>query len=202
MRAEILTETCPHGLTLASVTEWKHTDTTSVHYPATLSLDVTMLLFDSATPRQLSVGIAIVRVVTGVIMLAHGAQKLFQFGIAGITQGFAGMGVPMPSIVAPLVAVLEFGGGIALILGVLTRLVSLGLAIEMIGALFIVHFANGFFLPNGYEFVLILLAATTALVIAGAGAFSIDQAIASRRHRGPAGTTGTTVPPEGVRRVS
>lgn len=161
-----------------------------------------MLLIDSTTPRQLSVGIAIVRVVTGVIMLAHGAQKLFQFGIAGVTQGFAGMGVPLPNIVAPLVAVLEFAGGIALILGVLTRLVSLGLAIDMLGALFIVHLANGFFLPNGYEFVLILLATTVALVIAGAGAFSIDQAIANRRrHRVPAETTGSTVPPERVRQV-
>ena len=162
-----------------------------------------MLLIDSTTPRQLSVGIAIVRVVTGVIMLAHGAQKLFQFGIAGVTQGFAGMGVPMPTIVAPLVAVLEFAGGIALILGVLTRLVSFALAIDMIGALFIVHFASGFFLPNGYEFVLILLAATTALVVAGAGAFSIDQAVASRRrHRVLVETAETTEPPERVRRVS
>ena len=162
-----------------------------------------MLLFDSTSPRQLSVGIAIVRVVTGVIMLAHGAQKLFQLGIAGVTQGFTQMGVPLPTIVAPLVAVLEFAGGIALILGVLTRLVSLGLAIDMLGALFIVHLANGFFLPNGYEFVLILLATNLALVIAGAGAFSIDQAIANRRRTHvPGETTGPTVPPEHVRRVS
>ena len=162
-----------------------------------------MLLIDSTTPRQLSVGIAIVRVVTGVIMLAHGAQKLFQFGIAGVTQGFTEMGVPMPTIVAPLVAVLEFAGGIALILGVLTRFVSFALAIDMIAALFIAHFAAGFFLPNGYEFVLILLATTTALVVAGAGAFSVDQAIANRRryHARPE-TVGTTPDPERVRRVS
>lgn len=162
-----------------------------------------MLLIDSTTPRQLSVGIAIVRVVTGVIMLAHGAQKLFEFGIAGVTQGFAGMGVPMPTIVAPLVAVLEFAGGIALILGVLTRFVSFALAIDMIAALFIVHLANGFFLPNGYEFVLILIATTTALVIAGAGAFSVDQAIANRRrYHAPPETAGTTADPDRVRRVS
>jgi putative oxidoreductase len=162
-----------------------------------------MRLLDSTTPRQLSVGIAIVRVVTGVIMLAHGAQKLFQMGIAGVTQGFAGMGVPLPTIVAPLVTVLEFAGGIALILGVLTRLVSLGLAIDMLGAIFIVHLPNGFFLPNGYEFALLNFATTAALVIAGAGAFSIDQAIANRRRANlPAETAGTTVPPDRVRRVS
>jgi putative oxidoreductase len=162
-----------------------------------------MLLIDSTTPRQLSVGIAIVRVVTGVIMLAHGAQKLFEFGIAGVTQGFAGMGVPMPTVVAPLVAVLEFAGGIALILGVLTRIFSFALAIDMIAALFIAHFAAGFFLPNGYEFVLILLAATTALVVAGAGAFSVDQAIANRRrHHVAVETAGTTDTRERVRKVS
>ena len=162
-----------------------------------------MLLIDSTTPRQLNVGIAIVRVVTGVIMLAHGAQKLFQFGIAGVTQGFTGMGVPMPTIVAPLVAVLEFAGGIALILGVLTRLVSFALAIDMLAALFIVHFAAGFFLPNGYEFVLILFATTAALVIAGAGAFSIDQAIATRRRRHvDVDVEGTPATQERVRRVS
>lgn len=162
-----------------------------------------MLLIDSTTPRQLSIGIAIVRVITGVIMLAHGAQKLFQFGIAGVTQGFAGMGVPLPGIVAPLVTILEFAGGIALILGLLTRLVAFGLAIDMLGALFIVHLANGFFLPNGYEFVLVLFAATAALAIAGAGAFSVDQAIANRRRHV---VVDETLPPaaasERVRRIS
>lgn len=162
-----------------------------------------MLLIDSTTPRQLSIGIAIVRVITGVIMLAHGAQKLFQLGIAGVTQGFAGMGVPLPGIVAPLVTILEFAGGIALILGLLTRLVAFGLAIDMLGALFIVHLANGFFLPNGYEFVLVLFAATAALVIAGAGAFSVDQAIANRRRHV---VVDETLPPaaasERARRVS
>ncbi|MGQ0715607.1 MAG: DoxX family protein [Gemmatimonadaceae bacterium] len=162
-----------------------------------------MQLLDSTTPRQLSVGIAIVRVFTGVIMLAHGAQKLFQVGIAGVTQGFAGMGIPMPGIVGPLVAVLEFAGGIALILGLLTRLVSLGLAIEMLGAIFIAHLASGFFLPNGIEYVLLLFATTTALVIAGAGAFSIDNAIAGRRRHvvvdDPAPSTAES---ERVRRVS
>jgi putative oxidoreductase len=161
-----------------------------------------MLLFDTS-PRQLSVGIAIVRVITGVVMLAHGAQKLFQFGIAGVTQSFTQMGIPLPTIVAPLVAVVEFAGGIALILGLLTRLASLGLAIDMLGAIFIVHLSQGFFLPNGYEFALTMFATTTALVIAGAGAFSIDQAIANRRRtRAPGETAGGTVPPERARRVS
>lgn len=140
-----------------------------------------MSLLGPASPRQLSVGIAIVRVVTGLIMAAHGYQKIFVFGIAGATGAFTQMGVPAPSITAPLVAVVELAGGIALILGLLTRLAALGLAIDMLGAMLLVHLKNGFFLPNGVEFALSLFAACLALVVAGAGAFSIDEALARRR---------------------
>jgi putative oxidoreductase len=140
-----------------------------------------MWLLGPASPRQLSVGIAIVRVVTGLIMAAHGYQKIFVFGIAGATGAFTQMGVPAPSITAPLVAVVELAGGIALILGLLTRLAALGLAIDMLGAMLLVHLKNGFFLPNGVEFALSLFAVCLALVVAGAGAFSIDEALARRR---------------------
>ena len=140
-----------------------------------------MSLLGPASPRQLAIGIAIVRVVAGVILLAHGWQKVFVFGFGGVTGAFTQMGVPMPSITGPLIAVLELAGGAALILGLFTRLAALGLAADMLGAIFLVHLENGFFLPNGIEFVLMLFAACTALVIAGAGALSIDEAIATRR---------------------
>ena len=140
-----------------------------------------MSLLGPASPRQLSLGITLVRIITGCIFVAHGYQKLFVFGIAGVTGAFTQMGVPAPTIIAPLVAIVELAGGIALILGLLTRLAALGLAIDMLGAIFIVHLKNGFFLPNGIEFALLLLLACLALVTAGAGALSIDEAIATRR---------------------
>ena len=140
-----------------------------------------MSLLGPASPRQLNVGLAIVRIITGIIMFAHGYQKVFQFGFAGVTSFFTQMGVPMPEITAPLVAVVELAGGLALILGLLTRLAALGLAVDMLGAIFIVHLKAGFFLPNGVEFALLLLACCVALVIAGAGAFSVDEGIARRR---------------------
>lgn len=140
-----------------------------------------MSLLGPASARQLSLGIALVRIITGCVFLAHGYQKFFVFGIAGATGAFGQMGVPAPTIIAPLVAVVELVGGIALILGLLTRLAALGLAIDMLGAIFIVHLKNGFFLPNGVEFALTLCVSCLGLVIAGAGALSIDEAIASRR---------------------
>jgi putative oxidoreductase len=135
----------------------------------------------AAPPVDLA--LLVLRLGTGVIIAAHGYQKLFMFGIGGTTQFFAGVGAPLPEITAPLVAILEFAGGIALILGVLTRLVALALAIDMLAALVIVHLPNGFFLPDGIEFVLALLTAFATLALTGAGAYSVDEAVAARRVR-------------------
>jgi len=135
----------------------------------------------SIIPHRVSAGLAFLRVIVGIIFVAHGAQKLFTYGLAGVSGSFAGMGIPLPGITGPAVAFLEFFGGIALILGLLTRLAALGLAINMFGAIFMVHYAAGFFLPQGYEFALALLGGSVALAMAGAGEYSVDAAIARRR---------------------
>ena len=136
-------------------------------------------LFTSTTRHQ-GLGIAILRVLTGVVFTAHGYQKLFVYGMAGVQGAFTKMGAPMPTITGPLVALLEFCGGIALIIGLLTRLVALGLAIDMLGAILIVHLAGGFFLPAGYEFALMLFASSLTLVFSGPGAASVDSIIAAK----------------------
>src|SRR5688572_199751 len=140
-----------------------------------------MSLLGPANPRQLRLGIALVRIVTGLIFAAHGYQKFFIFGLDGATGAFGQMGIPAPSITAPLVASVELAGGIALILGLLTRLAALGLAINMLGAIFFVRLKGGFFMPNGAEYEIALFVACLALVVAGAGALSADEAIARRR---------------------
>lgn len=139
-----------------------------------------MRLFQPASPRQLDLGQTILRVTAGTIFAAHGAQKLFVYGFDGVAGGFAQMGVPLAGVVGPAIALLEFFGGLALIAGLLTRLVSLGLGATMIGAMLLVHLEAGFFLPNGYEFVLTLFGVAMTLVATGAGSFSLDALIARR----------------------
>src|SRR5690348_16892839 len=92
--------------------------------------------------------LAIARIVVGVVFIAHGAQKLFVFGTAGIGGFFASLGVPAPAIMGPFIGGLELLGGIALVVGLLARLAGLGLFCDMMGAIAFVHYKNGFFLPK------------------------------------------------------
>ena len=135
---------------------------------------------DTGTTR-VSAGLALLRIIVGVIFAAHGAQKIFVYGFDGVAGSFGQMGVPMAGIVGPAVALLEFFGGIALVLGLLTRFTALGLAATMVGAMTLVHLPNGFFAPNGIEFPLALFGAATAIAIIGAGRFSVDQVLSRRR---------------------
>lgn len=123
----------------------------------------------------------ILRIVTGFLFAAHGWQKFNEFTIAGTQAAFAQMGVPAASLVAPAVAALELAGGIALILGVLTRVFAALLAVNMLGALFLVHAPAGIFAATGgYELVLILAAAALAVALVGAGKVSVDKALFGR----------------------
>ena len=140
-----------------------------------------MRLFRPATNPQLDLGLTILRAITGIIFAAHGGQKLFVYGFEGVTGAFGQMGVPMAGVVGPAVALLEFFGGLALVVGLLTRPVAIGLAATMLGALFLVHLPAGFFMPNGYEFVLALFGAAATLAVTGAGAWSVDARLSAAR---------------------
>ncbi len=145
------------------------------------------MLLRPASATQLSFGLLALRVVTGLVFAAHGAQKVFVYGFDGVAGSFAGMGIPMAGLVGPAVALVELVGGLALAAGLLTRLAGIGLAVVMLGAVLVAHLPAGFFLPNGYEFALTLFAASVALAFTGAGAWSVDAALA-RRGTARAGT--------------
>jgi putative oxidoreductase len=136
-----------------------------------------------ASPVQQQFGLAVLRVIAGVVFVAHGAQKVFVYGFAGVGGAFAQMGVPMPTVTGPLIGLIELFGGVALIVGLFTRIAAFALACDMLGAIILVHAAGGFFLPRGLEFVLMLFAAAVALLFAGPGALSVDGVLANRSTR-------------------
>lgn len=123
----------------------------------------------------------ILRVVIGFLFAAHGWQKYFQFTLDGTVAAFGQMGVPAASLVAPVVATLEIVGGIALILGVLTRIFAVLLTANMLGALFLVHVSAGVFVEvGGFELVLALAAGAAVVALLGAGRLSVDRFIPGR----------------------
>ncbi len=132
----------------------------------------------------------ILRVPVGLILAAHGAQKLFGwfggYGLEGTGQWMASIGLEPGYLMALLAGSAEFFGGLALVLGLLTRPAALVSALTMLVAIFAVHFSNGLFMSNnGYEYALNLFAVTVALTFQGGGRFSLDGLL--QRQMGGAG---------------
>jgi putative oxidoreductase len=128
-------------------------------------------------------GITVIRVVVGIVFLAHGGQKLFVLGFSAAAGIMVRAGIPAPMLAAVIVTLVEFLGGLALLLGLFTRWCAIPLAIDMAVAILTVHWPNGFFLPKGYEFALTLLAASVALTLLGSGEASLDRLLAQRKAR-------------------
>lgn len=128
-----------------------------------------------ASPSQAQIALGLIRIIAGVIFMAHGYQKFFSMGIEGTTGFFTQIGAPLPGISAIVVATVELVGGFALLAGFMTRLVAIPLIIDMATAIILLHSKHGFFVPMGIEFVTLLLVSALALAIGGPGAFSLDR---------------------------
>ncbi|MDP1773332.1 MAG: DoxX family protein [Methylobacter sp.] len=127
----------------------------------------------------------ILRVPIGLILTAHGSQKLFAwfggYGLDGTGQWMASVGLNPGFAMALLAGSAEFFGGVALILGLLTRPAAVINAVTMLVALFWVHWGHGFFLDtHGIEYALALLSASTALIFIGGGQYSLDALIETK----------------------
>lgn len=138
-----------------------------------------------------SLALLMIRVPLGAIFIAHGSQKLLgAFGGHGLTATFRMFEekLGIPPIFTLLAIIAEFGGGIGVLCGFLTRLSGFGIASTMVVAMYKVHWVNGFFMNaacapgrgHGIEFNLALLGMALALVFSGGGAWSVDRYLFKR----------------------
>lgn len=115
------------------------------------------------------------RVVTGLVFAMHGWQKL-QGGIPGVAGFLGTLGFPAPELFAVLLIAGELGGGILLIVGLYTHWAAKVTAFIALVALLTVHVSKGFFLSTGgFEFIILLLAASVSIMVMGAGKWSLDH---------------------------
>jgi len=132
------------------------------------------------------VTLTILRLVLGVVFFAHGAQKVFGwfggYGYSATMGFFMHNGIPAP--LAFLAIMAEFLGGLGLIVGLLSRVAAFGITCNMLVAILTVHMRNGLFMNwagnqkgEGFEYHLLVLAITCAIMIAGGGAWSVDAAV-------------------------
>jgi len=136
-----------------------------------------------------SIPLAIVRLILGLVMFPHGAQKMLGWfggnGFSGTMGFFTHLGIPAP--LAFLAIAAEFFGGLGLILGFLSRIAAFGVLCNMAVAVLTVHLHNGFFMNwagtnkgEGFEYHLLAIAMALAVMIGGAGAPSMDRALSGR----------------------
>jgi putative oxidoreductase len=122
-------------------------------------------------------GTLVLRLVLGAVMVAHGYPKVFG-GISHHVESVAHIG--LPGWLAYFSAAAEFVGGLLLIIGLFSRLAALAVGVNMLVAVFGVHWRNGFLGQGNYQFPLALAAIAFALIFSGAGPISLDYAVRAK----------------------
>lgn len=129
-------------------------------------------------PAARDVALLLLRLVTGVIFIAHGWKKVFIDGMSGVTGTFDRLHIPQPKVSAWAAASFEMLGGAMLIVGLLTTAVAGLFVIYSALVLYFVHWSNGFFVADGgMEFVMLLVVSLMMIVVFGAGRASLDRAL-------------------------
>jgi putative oxidoreductase len=125
-------------------------------------------------PYNLDAALLILRIVLGIVLLYHGVPKLMNF--SATVGGFQTMGLPAPSLTAAFALLAEVVGGLLILLGVAVELAALLVIIDMLGAIALVHWANGFdFTKGGWEHPFTVLMMAVVLALAGPGRMSIGK---------------------------
>lgn len=128
------------------------------------------------------VALLVARVLLGVVMFAHGYQKMVIDGIGRTSDGFESMSVPLAIVSASFVTVVEFAGSALLVLGALTPLVAVGNLVVTGGAVVFVHATNGIFVADGgWELVGVIGAGFVLLAVVGPGRYSVDHVLTRRQ---------------------
>ena len=130
----------------------------------------------------LGLGLLVLRLVVGLTLAGHGAQKLFGWwggpGMAGWTQAVTRLRIRPPVPFAWLAALSELGGGLLFALGLLSPIGTLAITGTMLVAVATVHWPNGFWTSKrGYEYNLTVIASAVAVGLTGPGTYSLDQAL-------------------------
>ncbi|WP_059050166.1 DoxX family protein [Paenibacillus senegalimassiliensis] len=128
---------------------------------------------------SLDTGLLIIRLVLGLTMMAHGAQKLFGwfggYGPKGTGGWMESLGMKPGVLMAVMAGLSEFGGGLLIAAGLFTPFGAVLLVLTMLVAIFTVHAKNGFWSTgNGYEYNLLIIAVSLGLAFTGAGSYSLD----------------------------
>jgi putative oxidoreductase len=130
------------------------------------------------------IALVLTRLLLGVVMFAHGWQKMVINGIGRTTDGFERLSIPLAIVSASFVTVVEVAGGFLLVIGALTTIVAGLMMVIMVGAAVFVHIPNGIFVAEGgWELVGVIAAGLLALAAMGPGRYSVDHVVLDRRAR-------------------
>jgi putative oxidoreductase len=135
-----------------------------------------MRSYYSALGAQSGIGLVLLRLMTSIVLVYHGYQKIFVTGLGGVAGFFEKIGIILPQITGPFVGLLEFVGGILLFLGIFTRLLASLFVIEFIVA----AYAQWILMNKGYigsELELMIVFSCVLLATNGAGRYALHSAL-------------------------